>query len=212
MNTGQAKRDLIAAASHLSHLGFLPADCGLLSARAGNEIVATPEGIHKARLDPRQLESLRLDGKSRIEVSPSSDLWTHLVIYREREDVGAILFAQPPYATGFAIVGEALEEPVLPELVLRLGQVPIIRHEGTAGVGESIKPHLSHSQAFILANRGVVVIGNDVWDAASRLELVEHYARALFMARLLGRVQGLSDSQVARLVEKRFTEEGGRNL
>jgi len=102
--------------------------------------------------------------------------------------------------------------PVLPELVLRLGQVPIIRHEGTAGVGESIKPHLADTQAFILANRGVVVVGSDVWDAASRLELVEHYARALFMARLLGKVRGLSDSHVARLVEKRFTEEGGRNL
>lgn len=212
MNTGQAKRDLIAAASYLSHLGFLPADSGLLSARVGGEILATPEGIHKARLEPRHLESLRLDGKSRIEVSPSSDLWTHLVIYREREDVRAILFAQPPHATGFAIVGKALEEPVLPELVLRLGQVPVVRHEGAAGAGESIKPHLADSQAFILANRGVVVVGSDVWDAASRLELVEHYARALFTARLLGKVRGLSGSQVARLVEKRFTEEGGRNL
>jgi L-fuculose-phosphate aldolase len=210
-NTGQAKRDLVAVASHLSQLGFLVADCGVLSARVGEEILVTPGGVHGARLEARQLESVRLDGKSRVEVKPSSDLWTHLVIYREREDTGAILFAQPPHATGFAVAGEGLEEQILPEVILRLGPVPIIRHEGTGGIGESIRPHLGESQAFILANRGVVVIGSDPWEAASRLELVEHYARALLLGRLVGRVKALPEAQVARLVEERFADEGGRN-
>jgi L-fuculose-phosphate aldolase len=211
-NMGQIKRDLVAVAAHLSQRGYLVADCGALSARAGEEILVTPEGVHAARLEPKHLESVRLDGKSRVEIGPASDLWTHLIVYREREEAGCVIFAQPPHATGFAVVGEGLDAKVLPELVLRLGQVPLIDHEGMARIGDSIKPHLGHSQAFILANRGVLVVGSDPWDAASRLELVEHYARVLLMGRLLGRVKELPEAQVARLVEARFAEEGGHNL
>jgi hypothetical protein len=41
--------------------------------------------------------------------------------------------------------------------------------------------------------------------------MVEHFARVLFLARQLGQVKELSEAQVARLVEARFTEDGGRN-
>lgn len=209
-STGQAKRDLVEVAHHLSRLGFLVADCGVLSARVGQEIVVTPEAGHRSRLETRHLETVRLDGKHGREVKPSSDLWTHLVIYRERDDLGAVLFAQPPHATAFAVAGEGLDQHVLPEIVLRLGHVPLIRHDG-GGAGESLIPHLRDAHAFILMNRGVLAIGNDPWEAASRLELVEHYARALLLARRLGRVQEIPEAQMALLVETRFAEEGGRN-
>lgn len=210
-SSGQVKRDLVEVSAHLSRIGYLVAECGLLSVRAGEEIIITPEGAHRGRIEARQLESVRLDGKSKTEIRPSSDLWTHLVIYREREDVGAVLFAQPPHATGFAIAGEPLEEQILPEMVLRLGHIPLIRQEGPAGMGESIKGHLGESTTFLLANRGVITVGNDAWQAAARLELVEHYARVLLLARTLGRVRELPESLLSRLVEARFTEDGGRN-
>jgi L-fuculose-phosphate aldolase len=210
-NAAQARKDLADVAAHLSHLGLLVAECGLLSARAGDEIIVTPEDVHRSRLDPRQFDAVRLDGKSKTDVRPSSELWSHLVIYREREDVGAVLSAQPPYATGFAAAGVALDMQVLPEVVLKLGPVPLVHQEGPAGPIDSIRPHLGESTAFLLANRGVLVIANDPWMAASRLEMVEHFARVLFHARQLGQVKSLSDAQVARLVEERFTEGGGRH-
>lgn len=210
-NIGRAKRDLLAATSHLSRLGFLVADCGMLSVRVGQEIVVTPEGVHRTQIEPRQLETVRLDGKRGREVKPSSDLWTHLVIYREREDLGAVFFAQPPYSTSFAVAGWGLDQPVLPEMVLRLGHVPLIRQNGTGQPGESILPHLHEAQAFIIMNRGVITIGRDAWEAAARLELVEHYARVLLLARILGGVQEIPEAQMALLVEARFAEEGGRN-
>lgn len=210
-NTATMKRDLVEVASHLSRLGFLVADCGVLSGRVGQEIVVTPDGVHRARITERQIESVRLDGKRGREVKPSSDLWTHLVIYRERDDLGAIIFAQPPHATGFAAAGESLDEHVLPEIVLRLGHVPTIRQEIGGSDSDSLRPHLRDSQAFILMNRGVITTGSDPWEAAARLELVEHYARVLHLARVIGRVRGLPEAQMARLVAERFAEEGGRN-
>ena len=211
-NAVQVRRELLEVTAHLSQLGFLVAECGLLSARAGEEIVVTPENQHRGRLDLRTLETMRLDGRSRTEVRPSSDLWTHLVIYRERQDAGAVLFAQPPFATAFAAAGVPLDTHILPEVVLRLGLVPLIQQEGPEGPVDSIRPHLGEAVAFLIANRGVLTIGEDPWQAASRLEVVEHFARVMHLARQLGPVRPLADAQVARLVEARFTEGGGRNL
>lgn len=210
------KRDLVEAAEHLSRLGYLAADSGFMSVRADQTIIYTPPRVHRARLDPRQLETVRLDGKGKREIPPGSDLWTHLVIYRERADVNGVIFAQPPTATGMGIAGEALEARVLPEIVATLGAVPLLKREGQFGEEKTefgaVTKHLDSSQAFLLANRGAVTIGEDIWEAASRMELVEHYARVLWTARLLGRVETLTDKQVARLVEVHFEQEGGRNL
>jgi L-fuculose-phosphate aldolase len=210
------KRDLLEACAHLNQLGYLVADNGLLSVRADQEVLFTPDGIHRARLEARDLGVVRLDGKGKQQVSPGTDMWTQLLIYRERSDVGAVIFAQPPRATGFAVAGEGLEQRILPELVLRLGAVPLIRHqspiEQTSTEATSVLEHLDRSQAFLIANRGVITVGRDVWEAVARQELVEHYARVLFTARTLGKVETIPDAQVARLIEVHFEREGGRNL
>jgi ribulose-5-phosphate 4-epimerase/fuculose-1-phosphate aldolase len=143
-------------------------------------------------------------------------VWTHLVIYRERPEIGAVIFAQPPHATGFTVAGEGLEDRVLPELVVRLGGVPLIRRESptgkTASEFNSIVKQLDRAKAFLIAGRGVLTIGADVWEAVSGQELVEHHARVLLTARLLGKVETLPEAEVARLVETHFEQEGGRNL
>jgi len=100
--------------------------------------------------------------------------------------------------------------------VVRLGGVPLIRHESVVGQnsteGTSVVKSLHRSRAFLIANQGVVTVGADIWEAVSHQELVEHYAQVLLTARLLGKVESLPDSQVKRLVEVHFKEEGGRNL
>lgn len=212
----QARNDIIEAAEHLNRLGYLVADSGFISVRVENEVLFSPPGVHRSRLDPKQLGVVRLDGKGRQEIAVDSEMWTHLVIYREREDIGAVVFAQPPRATGFAVAGMGLEERILPELVLRLGGVPLVRRQNPVGQASveatSVIKNLERSRAFLIANRGVLTVGNDVWEAVTRQELVEHYARVLLTARLLGKVESLPDEQVARLVEVHFQEEGGRNL
>lgn len=216
MNSKSQRRELIEAAAHLNRLGYLVADSGLISARAGEEILYAPEGLHRARLDAKQLEAVRLDGKSKQEIRTDSELWTHLLIYRERSDVGAVISAQPPRATGFAVAGEGLEERILPELVLKLGAVPFIRRESPVGqsasAATSVVKLLDRACAFLIANHGVLTHGVDVWEAASRQELVEHYAQVLWAARLLGKVETLPEATVARLVEVHFERRGGRNL
>ncbi len=210
-----AKRELVEAGAALAQRGYLVADLGLLSVRAGAEIYFAPTGADRGQLDPKALDEVRLDGKGKRSVPPNSDAWTHLVIYRERSEVGAIIHAQPPAATAFTTSGTRLEPQLLPDVLTRLGGVPLIRRDASLvadSTTTSLLEHLDQAKVFLLANRGVVAVGTSPQEAVARLELVEHCAQVQLRAHLLGGAEPLPEQAVRRLVEAHFEAKGGRNL
>ena len=50
-------------------------------------------------------------------------------IYNRRADIGAIVHAHPPVATGFAVAGEGFASGILPEVIFLLGRVPLVPYE-----------------------------------------------------------------------------------
>jgi L-fuculose-phosphate aldolase len=108
-------------------------------------------------------------------------------------------------ATGFAVAGEAFEECVLPELVAQVGWVPLVPYgtPGTPELGEQLRPFLVRHDALLLANHGAVTLGPTLVSAHHRMESLEHAARILLVARLLGRVETLTREDVARLAASR---------
>lgn len=125
----------------------------------------------------------------------------HLAIYRERPDVNSVCHAHPPTATGFAVAGLPLEACVLPEVILALGSIPVIPY-GTPGTAELYTPLLGplrEHDAFLLANHGAVTVGADVFDAYHKMETLEHFAQISLVARQIGRVQVLSESEAESL-------------
>ena len=125
----------------------------------------------------------------------------HLAIYRRRHDVHAIVHAHPPAATAFAVAGEGLVAPVLPEIIFTLGAVPLVPYAqpGTEALPAAIEPYLDGHDALLLANHGATTMGRTVEEALSRMEAVEHAARILLGARMLGRVVELRPADVAAL-------------
>jgi L-fuculose-phosphate aldolase len=124
-----------------------------------------------------------------------------LRIYRERHDVGAVVHAHPPTATGFAVAGVGIPGDVLPESISLLGPVPVIPYAtpGTPAVGEGIVPYLRGHGGVLLANHGAVTWGADLQLAQIRMESMEHAARVLLVARSVGHVTPLTEAQVAEL-------------
>lgn len=152
---------------------------------AGDLVLVDPDG--------RQVAGAR---------AASSELDVHLRIYRRRPDVSAIVHAHPPIATGFALAGETLPPDALPEIILGIGAVPLVHYEapGTPALADALERHLDGHDAFLLANHGAVTIGPSLGVAYERMESLEHTARIVLTARLLGRVIALSPAQVAALV------------
>jgi L-fuculose-phosphate aldolase len=165
-------------------------------------IVVTPSGMSKVDVTPDDL--VLVDGEGRVlegKGNPSSELRMHLRIYERRADVSAVVHAHPPTATGFAVAGESFMAPVLPEVILQMGEVPIVRYAtpGTADLADSFVPYLARHDAFLMANHGATTVGPTLEVAHQRMESLEHAARIILAARMLGRVNELSPADVKAL-------------
>jgi L-fuculose-phosphate aldolase len=190
---------IIAAGRLLGLRGLIVADDGNLSARsADGTIWITASGVRKDALTREDLVRIDRDGRV-IEGSarPSSEFRLHVGIYAHRADVGAVVHAHPPIATGFAVAGEGIPDSFLAEAAVRLGPVPVVpyRTPGTRDAEEVVVPFLASHQAFLLANHGAVALGVDMEDACRRMERLEHVARSLLVARWLGGGRSLTTEE-----------------
>jgi L-fuculose-phosphate aldolase len=138
--------------------------------------------------------------------SVSSEIAMHLFIYRNRPDVGAVVHAHPPTATGFAAAGMPLDSALCSEIVITLGTVPLANYEtpGTPELAEALAPLVGDHDAILMANHGVVTYGEDLLTAYMNMETVEHYAKIALVTHMLGKQQPLSDTHVSKLREIRL--------
>lgn len=196
----------------LAERGLIAGQDGNLSVRISPQrVLVTPRGLIKALLRSADMVEVDLAGrKRRGRRNPTSELDLHLRILKCRPDVGAVVHAHPPTATAFAVAGQGFNTFVLPELILLVGQVPLVPYgtPGTPELGDRVEPVIGQHDAVLLANHGAVTVGRTLDQAWIRMESLEHAARIIFAARQLGRVTELSPDAVARLEALR--ERAGR--
>ena len=193
---------------------FVAATDGNLSVRLDEQrLLITPTCISKGRMRTSDLvivdmEGKRVKGNRRV----SSELGMHLMIYRLRPDVNGIVHAHPPTATGFAASGLDLNRPLVCEVVVGLGSIPLARY-GTPGTPEltgALEPLIPNYDAILMANHGVVTFGPSLENAYMKMETVEHFARIALVTHLLGNEQPLGEKEVEKLHEVRHRYNFGR--
>lgn len=192
-------------------VGKLLYDRGYAAANDGNlsilvepgRLLVTPSGVSKGRMTPDMLLVTDLEGTVlEGDRHPSSEMKMHLAVYRGRADVRAVVHAHPPVSTAFAVCRRGLETPYLAELVVGLGAVPCTPEFAmlsTDAVPRSVEPYLADHNGVLLANHGVLTWGSDLWEAFDRLETVEHTAKIVLNARLLGDPVALTEAETAEL-------------
>src|SRR4051794_16686873 len=147
------------------------------------------------------MEGRKLKGRREV----TSEIGMHLLIYRMRPDVNAVVHAHPRTATGFAASGIALNQPLVCEVVIGLGQIPLAPYgtPGTPELAETLKPFIPDFDAILMANHGVVTYGADLQSAYMKMETVEHFAQITLVTHMLGQQQPLDCSNLEKLVEAR---------
>jgi len=213
MRTRDAARDIVRCCRRLWEAGLIAGADGNVSVRLGRDrLLVTPRGLHKAELTARDLVEVSLSGSHRRgSRRATTELDLHLRAYRRHGDCGAVVHAHPPVATAFAVAGEPMPADVLPELILYLGDVPVAPYAttGTPALGDVVEPLLARHVAVLLANHGAVTWGPDLATARIRMESLEHSARILLAARLLGRTTRLSPDQIDALERLRGKPRDG---
>jgi L-fuculose-phosphate aldolase len=208
MKTEQQHREEIIRFGKLLHqTGLVAATDGNLSVRLENgNILCTPTLMSKGLMEAPDLVVVDSRGnKVSGSRDVSSEVNMHLVIYRSRRDVGAVVHAHPPTATGYAAAGLALDRALCSEIIVTLGSVPLANYEtpGTPELAEALVPLVADHDAILMANHGVVTCGSDLLSAYMNMETVEHFAKIALVTHLLGKQQPLSDQHVDKLHEIR---------
>lgn len=203
-------RDEICDVCHkMWQLGWVAANDGNVSVKLPDgTFLATPTGISKSFITPEKLvhidkEGNILDGLEGYR--PSSEIKMHLRCYAEREDVGAVVHAHPPVATGYAVANIPLDEYSMIETVIAIGSVPVTPYgtPSTNEVPEAIAPYLGEHDVMLLQNHGALAVGSDVLTAYYRMESLELFAKISLNAHLLGGAQELSRENIDRLISMR---------
>ena len=205
----QLREQICDVCHKMWQLGWVAANDGNVSAKLEDgTFLATPTGMSKSFITPEKLVHIDKTGKVLDALEgyrPSSEIKMHLRCYEEREDVGAVLHAHPPVATGFAVANIPLDDYSMIETVIALGSIPVTPYgtPSTQEVPDAIAPYLPEHDAMLLQNHGALTVGADVITAYYRMETLELFAKISLNARLLGGAQELSKENIDRLISMR---------
>src|SRR5512135_3547702 len=211
----QHRDDIVRYGRRLHERFFVAATDGNLSVRLDDgTVLCSPTCVSKGMMEHDDLVVVDMAGhKVRGHRAPSSEIAMHLLIYRLRPDVNAVVHAHPPTATGYAAAGMALTEALCSEVVITLGSIPLARYgcPGTKELSDGLEPLIPRHDAILMANHGVVTYGEDLSHAYMNMETVEHFARIALVVHQLGRQQLLSGEDVNKLMAAREKYEATRN-
>lgn len=209
MDYTSIKEQICDVGHRIWQLGFVAANDGNITVKVGDDnFLTTPTGVSKSLLAPEMIILVNsngdvLDGNTAYK--PSSELPMHMRCYAERPDIGAIVHAHPPTATGFAIARIPLDSYTMPEAIIFLGSVPIAAY-GTPSTDEipnAIAVHLPNHDAVLLENHGALTVGADLMGAYYKMETLEHFAKLTLVARQLGGEHELSMEQIQGCLDLR---------
>jgi L-fuculose-phosphate aldolase len=206
MDESQARKLIVEVGKLMYERSYVVAFDGNVSIRLDeNTVLATPTMMSKGRMTENDLALTDMDGKALSDKRASSELAMHLLIYKMRSDIHAVCHAHPAHGTAFAVAGLAIDQPILSEVVLTLGCVPLTGYgtPSTNELTEAMKPFVQHHNALLMANHGAVAYGADLWQAFDRLETLEHTAKIAILAKALGGANDIPQEAIEKLIEIR---------
>lgn len=171
--------NIIEAAQALDRLGFMPSKSGNLSFRTGKGFTITPAGLPYDALTEGDL--VKLDHGGAVlggHRKPSSEWRLHQAIYAARPDAMAVVHTHSPRATALACARRDI--PPFHYMIALAGgdDIRCARYAtfGTPELAEAAVEALAGRRACLLANHGVVAVGQDIRAATTLAREVENLA------------------------------------
>ena len=186
---------------------------GLTNGTAGNVsifnreeglVAISPTGVNYSELTPEMISVVDLDGKLIEGLKPSSELEMHMILYRNREDVNAVIHTHPVYTTVLACLREDL--PAIDYMIAVTGATKVRCAEyasyGTKELAENSYKAMGNSLAVILANHGLTTAGKDIANALNITVQVEYISNLYIKAKNIGEPIILPDDEMNSMLER----------
>lgn len=167
-------------------------------------VAISPSGLDYYETTPEDIVILDMDGNL-VEGKhrPSSEAGMHLAFYKNRADVSGIVHTHSKFATAIACMGWEL--PAVHYLIGMAGHRVKCTGYATYGSDELAKKALEtigDSNAVLLANHGLIALGEDVDRAFSTAEHLEFVSEVYYLTKTLGTPNILSDENMDEVMKK----------
>jgi len=210
--TQQLRDELIATARRMSELGLAPGTTGNVSVRTARGFVVTPSGMAYDQLRGDDAVAIDLDGTIRPgQRAPSSEWRLHRDILAARPDVGAIVHTHSLFCTSVSCLRRPI--PAIHYMVVLAGsdEIPCADYAtfGTAELAASVVRALGRGNACLMANHGMVALGDSLAAALRLAADVETLAAQYWHAAQLGQPHVLPRDELDR-VRAQFASYGQR--
>lgn len=169
---------------------------GHVSVRVSPNAALVTPAVPLGRLtDDDPLVSLELDADDLPATAPR-EAWMHLLVLRQRPDVGAVCRAQPPAVAAWAALRRPL--PVVNGHAALLGAVashPDSRLVRDLDSARAVAGALAGGTALILRGNGALTVGADLASAVSTMWVLERSAELALRATAAGPVHEVPEDE-----------------
>jgi len=168
-------------AAILWHKSFVDGNGGNVSMRvSSNTVLCTPTLFSKSRLKEKDICLVNLNGEQISGIQkPSSEITTHLAVYKADPTANMVIHCHPPYTCSYAFT-ERLPYPCLsPEAALWMDEIVMLPFyiPGSKELAEAIEYNAQDRHSLILQNHGLITWGKTPEEAYWRTEVIESHCR-----------------------------------
>jgi L-ribulose-5-phosphate 4-epimerase len=201
------KKELVQLHMELPKNNLVMWTGGNVSARDAETglIVIKASGIRYEDMRLEHMVVVDIDGKVvEGDFKPSSDVYSHLYIYKNRPDVFGIVHTHSRYATAFAAVGKEIP-CVLTAMADEFGgSIPCggFALIGDEAIGKVVVDSIGKSPAVLLKNHGVFTIGKNASAAVKAAVMTEDVAATVWIAMQIGIPDVIPQEDVDKLHQR----------
>lgn len=196
----EEKKMVIEAGKDMLKRSWTVGTWGNISVRTKDKkyMVITPSGVDYEVITPEMMSLVSMDGELISGKKPSIETGLHLEIYKNRQDVNAVVHTHSVY-TGAVASTRITVPPILDEMAQIIGgEVKTAEYAlpGSKELAHNCKEALGDKMAVLLANHGGVSVGKDLKEAFKITSVLEISLKSYFIAKVIGNPVVLDDKDV----------------
>ena len=205
----QQREALLHTSQQLAQLGLNRGTSGNASLRVNNQngeggFLITPSGMAVEKMTPADLVWMDFNGKATGQREPSSEWRFHLDILRYKPEVNAVIHTHSMFATTLS----TFRQDIPPfHYMIALAGGDTIRCApyalfGSQGLSDGALAALQNRKACLLANHGMIAVGETLEKALYITQEVETLCEQYLRALQVGKPVLLNDEEMTLVIER----------
>ena len=184
------KQDICEIGRRMYARELVAANDGNISIKVDeNKLLITPTMMSKGYMVEDDIILIDYEGHVLMgSKKPSSEYLLHTTVYKNRQDINAIVHAHPVTVSAFAICSRPVDMRYMPAAIMSLGVFHVAEYArpGTRQLAHSIMPYINDHNGRILAHPGAVSWAKDIYSAYYIMEQLEFYCKTSLIAEHMG--------------------------